>query len=53
MRGALTKLPGVLGVEIKPGDEDFSVTYEAAKVKPEALTQALIAAGEKLVKLKT
>jgi hypothetical protein len=41
-----------MGVQIEPGDEDFAVTYDAAKVKPEALVEALVAAGEKKVKLK-
>jgi copper chaperone CopZ len=47
----MDKLPGVLGVEIKAGDEEFTVRYDPAKVKPEAIVKALHDAGEKDTKL--
>lgn len=52
MRGALTKIPGVVDIQIQSGDEEFTVTYDPAKVKPEALAEALVAAGQKKAKLK-
>lgn len=52
MRGALKDFDGVLAVEIKAGEEDFKVTYDAAKVKPDALVAALHKAGETEAKLK-
>ncbi len=53
MRGALEKVDGVGAVNIKAGsDPNFTVAYDPAKVKPEALLAAMHSAGEKQVKMK-
>ena len=51
MRGTLGKMPGVLGVDIKVGEDQFTVSYDPAKVKPEAMVEPLKTAGETKVKL--
>lgn len=51
MRGALKEVEGVLAVDIEAGDENFKVTYDPAKVQPDAIVAALHAAGETKAKL--
>lgn len=42
MRGALSGVPGVANVNIKSGsDPNFSVEYDASKLKPEDLLKAI------------
>ncbi|MCC6669639.1 MAG: hypothetical protein IT458_01145 [Planctomycetes bacterium] len=48
MRGALEKMPGVNGVNITKGERLFTVSYDPAKVKVDAITEALAKAGEKV-----
>lgn len=52
MRGALKDVAGVVAVEIKAGDEDFKVTYDALKIQPDAIVAALHKAGETKAKVK-
>jgi copper chaperone CopZ len=53
VRGALSGVPGVANVHIKAGsDPNFTVEYDASKVKPEDLLKA-IQTKEPQVKLKT
>ncbi|MCR9246235.1 MAG: heavy-metal-associated domain-containing protein [bacterium] len=53
VRGAVEDIPGVAGVQIEPGKRDFRIDYDAAKVEPDALLQAIRAAGEKGTKIKS
>lgn len=53
VRNALANVPGVLEVDIEPGQDEFTVSYDPALVQPEALLEPLHAAGEKKVKLKS
>lgn len=54
MRGALDKVAGVGKVDIKAGDDpNFTVEFDAAKIKAEQILQALHEAGEKQIKLKS
>ena len=45
MRSAL-KMPGITGIEIKAGNPDFKVSYDASKVKVDEMLTALEKAGE-------
>lgn len=46
MRGALDKVPGVKGAEIKAGDPEIVVHYDPATTNVEAVLAGLAAAGE-------
>ena len=52
MRGALEKVDGVSQIDIKVGDPDFTVHYDAAKIKPADMVAKLVAAGEAGAKVK-
>lgn len=52
MRGALAKVDGVGEIAIKAGDKDFTVHYDAAKIKPADMVAKLVAAGESGAKVK-
>lgn len=47
MRGALTKVAGVSGTTVVPGNAKVAVTYDPRQTNVEALLAALAAAGEK------
>ena len=46
MRGALRPLAGVLAVDVTPGNQDFTVAFDPAKVTVDAMLAALKAARE-------
>jgi copper chaperone CopZ len=53
VRGALDKVDGVTKVNIKAGDDpNFTVEYDAAKIKPEAILELIHKGGEEQVKIK-
>ena len=46
MRGALQPLAGVVAVDVEPGNKDFTVAFDPAKVTVTAMLAALTAARE-------
>jgi copper chaperone CopZ len=46
-------MPGIAGIDIKAGNKDFTVEYDASKVKPDAIVAALVKAGEDKAKVKS
>jgi len=52
VRGALEKVPGVTKIDIAAGQKDFTVHYDATKIKPADLVAKLVAAGETGAKVK-
>jgi len=52
VRGALGKVDGISQIDIKADDKDFTVHYDAAKIKPADMVAKLVAAGESGAKVK-
>ncbi len=53
MRGALGKVDGISQIDIKSGDKDFTVHYDAKKIKPADMVAKLVAAGKAGAKVKS
>lgn len=53
MNRALEKVPGVTKIDIEAGAEDFTVHYDPAKIKPDAMVDLLKKAGEEDAKIKS
>jgi len=53
VRGALDKVDGISRIDIKAGDKDFTVHYDAAKLKPAEIVAKLVAGGEAGAKVKS
>ena len=52
MSGALDKVDGISKIDIKKGDKDFTVHYDATKIKPADIAAKLVAGGEAGAKVK-
>ncbi len=46
MRGALEKLPGVKGADMKAGNPEIVVRYDPASITVEKVVEGLAAAGQ-------
>lgn len=53
MRGALEKVDGISQIDIKSGDPDFTVHFDATKIKPADMAAKLVAAGKTGAKVKS